>query len=550
MDALSEALARMVRRQSQIEERLDRIERTLALRAPAPPPAPEPVSKPERPADGAPALETRLGLNWLNRIAVVTLILGTGFFFKYAVDNEWIGPGMRVALGIAAAMASLAAGEWMSIRRQVVFARGMTGLGLALLYLSFYATFGFYQLLPQGVAFLLMAATTMTAGGLAFYYGSRVVAMLGLIGGYLTPVVLSTGENRVWTLAGYTLLLNLGALSMARLRRWRSIAYVALAGNYFLYAGWATRWLLETTRPAAFAWLSSTFAAYLLVFPSAGLGGAGLWMPALNAGAYFTAAYLALDAAYHDWMGAFAMALAMLHAGWAKLPSDRTTRHLAMAIALTFLTLAIPIQFTGFRVTITWALEAAALAWLARRLDDRRLEAGAGLVLVCVLFRLLNWDSMIHVARLFNVRLLTFAVAAASFWMVSRWLKAVRAGASAYCAGHIVMLWGLGLEVASWARRTAEPKEVNSTTTTLISILLAVYALGLIAAGTATRRAIDRLLGLVLIGVVVAKLYLIDVWGLSRGFRITAFLGLGALLLLASYLYSRFKPTIGKMWER
>jgi uncharacterized membrane protein len=83
----------------------------------------------------------------------------------------------------------------------------------------------------------------------------------------------------------------------------------------------------------------------------------------------------------------------------------------------------------------------------------------------------------------------------------------------------------------------------------VISILMAVYALGLIAAGTATRRAMNRLLGLVLIGIVVAKLYLIDVWDLGRGFRITAFLGLGFLLLLVSYLYSRFKPTVKKIWE-
>jgi uncharacterized membrane protein len=578
MDALSDALARMVRRQSQVEARLDRIEQAVALHAPeqplaaprpelaavemsppplpaaapappSPPPLPEYVLTPEPSPAAVPALETRFGLNWLNRIAVVTLVFGVGFFFKYAVDNQWIGPETRVALGVAAAIASLAAGEWMSIRGQVVFARGLTGLGLAVLYLSFYATFGFYQVLPESVAFLLMTVTTISAGGLAFYYDSRVVAILGLMGGYLTPALLSTGENRVWTLAGYTLLLNVGALILARLRRWPSIAHVALAGSYLLYIGWADRWLADATRPAAFAWLSATFVVYLLLGSSAGPSGAGLWMPALNAGAYFTAAYLTLRVAYHDWMGAFALALGILHAGWAKFLSDRASRHLAIAIAAAFLTLAIPIQFTGFRVTISWALEAVAFAWVARRLDDRRPEIGAGLVLFFVFFRLLGWDSRIHAAQFFNPRLLTFAVSAASFWLVSRCLKAKQAGAIAYCAGHIVLLWGLSLEVVAWARRTARPAEVNSTTTIVISILMAVYALGLIAAGTATRRALNRLLGLALIGIVVAKLYLIDVWDLSRGFRITAFLGLGMLLLLVSYLYSRFKPAVKKIWK-
>ena len=70
---------------------------------------------------------------------------------------------MRVALGVAAATFSLFLGEWIWLRRQQIFARGLTGLGLALLYLSFYAGFAFYHLLPQATAFLLMCLTTAAA---------------------------------------------------------------------------------------------------------------------------------------------------------------------------------------------------------------------------------------------------------------------------------------------------------------------------------------------------------------------------------------------------
>ena len=118
-----------------------------------------------------------------------------------------------------------------------------------------------------------------------------------------------------------------------------------------------------------------------------------------------------------------------------------------------------------------------------------------------------------------------------------------------YCAGHLLLLWGLALEVAGWADRNAAPQDIASTTTTGISILIAVYALALVGAGVAFRMSINRLLGLGLLGVVIAKLYLLDVWALSRGFRIVAFLGLGAMLLLVSYLYSRFKPAIEKLWK-
>ena len=143
---------------------------------------------------------------------------------------------------------SLFVGEWISLRGQKVFARGLTGLGLALLYLSFYAGFGFYHLLPQGTAFLLMFLTTCAGAALALHYDSQAVAWLGLVGGYLTPVLLSTGENRMWVLAGYTLLLNLGALGIARVKRWPALEYLAWVGTGTLYMGWSEPVACRTKR--------------------------------------------------------------------------------------------------------------------------------------------------------------------------------------------------------------------------------------------------------------------------------------------------------------
>jgi len=113
----------------------------------------------------------------------------------------------------------------------------------------------------------------------------------------------------------------------------------------------------------------------------------------------------------------------------------------------------------------------------------------------------------------------------------------------------LVFLWALGMEVAGWARRTSDAQDLASVESTGISILMAVYAVALVVAGVALRSTLNRILGLGLIALVIVKLYLLDVWSLSRGFRITAFLALGGLLLLVSYLYSRFKPALEKLWK-
>ena len=572
MDAISGALARVLQRQDEQDRRLLRIEEAMGLVvAPPPPFEPETVVAPAHvdppalveppplppslalpPSAPEPAIETTFGLGWLNRVAVVTLIFGVGFLFKYAVDNQWIGPGMRVALGVAAATLSLFLGEWISLRGQKVFARGLTGLGLALLYLSFYASFGFYRLIPQGPAFLLMFLTTCAAAALALHYDSQAVALLGLAGGYLTPVLLSSGENRMWTLAAYTVVLNLGALGVARVRRWPWLEYLAWLATGCLFLGWTTDWLSDDTRVAFFGWLSITF----VLFFAASLVGARLWLLALNTGAYFAASYALLDRSYHPWLGAFALTLALLHAGLARAVwrTEALLGQLAAGIAVVLLTLAIPVQFVGFGITMLWSLEAAALVWLAARFDQPRFQIGAWLLYALVFARLLARDAAIYslnpaYTALANRRFLTFALAAASLWIASRFAKSHESRAVTYGGGHLVLLWALAMEVNGWASRSADAQDVSSVASTGISILMAVYALGLVIAGVAQRSTVNRILGLGLMALVIAKLYLLDVWSLSRGFRITAFMALGGVLLLVSYLYSRFKPALEKFWK-
>jgi uncharacterized membrane protein len=582
MDAISGALARLAKRQDEVAQRQEQLDQRLLrieaaaglapalpsatvtpeaeLMAAVPPLAPIPPPLPRTPpplprvnvAASGPALETTFGLGWLNRVAVVTLIFGVGFLFKYAVDSQWIGPAMRVALGIAAATLSLCLGEWISLRGQKTFARGLTGLGLALLYLSFYAGFGFYHLLPQTTAFLLMCLTTAAAAMLALHYDSRTVALLGLAGGYLTPVLLSTGENHMWVLAGYTSMLNLGALAIARVKRWPSLEYLAWPATVLLILGWASNWLDDDTRLAAWGWLSLSFG----LFFAASVAGAELWLLALNTGAYFVGSYDLLDHRYHSSMGAFTLALALPHALLAKAVwnSDRRLGELAVAVAAVLLTLAIPIQFVGFRITMLWSLEAAALTWVSARFDRPSLQTSASLVFALVLVRLVTLDSAMYRIDYFytafaNRRFLTFAVSAASLWIASRFARTRESQCVSYGAAHLVTVWALGLEVAGWAGRTSDPQDVANIVSAGISILMAVYASALVVSGVALRSALNRILGLGLFALVILKLYLLDVWSLSRGFRITAFLALGGLLLLVSYLYSRYKPALERLWR-
>ncbi len=269
LETLSEALARLVRRQGELEERVRALEspggpaaQPIVTPPPLPPEPPVPIRDFEEAAPEPVSLETTLGLTWINRIAVLTLLLGAAFLFKYGVDNDWFGPGARVALGIAAAIVSLLAGDRLWRKGQTVFAQGIIGLGLALLYLSIYAAAMLYQLVPPSLAFIAMCGVTAGAAGLALRYNSQAVAVLALIGGYLTPPALSTGEDHPWILFGYVFLLNAGALVMARKRQWKGVEPLAAAATILLYAAWFDRWFGDANRPVATVFAFAFYAQF------------------------------------------------------------------------------------------------------------------------------------------------------------------------------------------------------------------------------------------------------------------------------------------------
>jgi hypothetical protein len=624
-------------------------------------------------SSGAPReFETNIGLAWINRIAAVTLIFAAAFFFKYAVDNQWIGETGRVVLGVIAGFAALGCGEWAWRRDHRVYAQGVTALGIAILYLAFYAAFAFYRLpsVPQSLAFCLMVLTTAMGGALAMRYNAAAISALALLGGFLTPVLLSTGEDRPWVLFGYILLLDLGTLAVARAKRWRHLAPLALAGTSILYCVWfagnfepgeqvvATTfalvyyalfvlveseaivvlaqllanlallaianelgtggsWLLSNgwtfvavaaagivvsesrRRPVLTRAAAAIFWLCLAIwqsdiggpFPSrvvpAALAGFALFLGyqawrvasrrerakadalallAVNAAAAFGVLYYQLNSAYHAWLGLTAAAFAAVHllaAAWIwegmgsvedEAARDKVPVLLLLGVALSFLTLAAPIQFSAYRITMAWALEAAALVWIARRSGSVWLRHGAMLVFVLAFFRLMALDAWIFATGsqynlIANARFLTFAVVAASLWLSVPWLQDKEETLIAYVGGHAVLLWSLVMEVLGQAQRSAPPDKIFSVGTVSVSVLIAAYGVILIGAFVLGRFALNRWLGLIALGFVVLKLYLSDVWVLERIYRVVAFGLLGILLLLTSFLYSRYRTKIGDWWN-
>ena len=183
-------------------------------------------------------LESRIGSHWLNRIGIAAVLIGVSYFLKFAFDNNWIGPAGRVAIGLLAGIAIVVWSESFRHRGYVVFSYSLKAVGIGVLYLSLYAAFQVYSLMPGSVAFIMMFAVTAATALMAWTQDAEILAAFALIGGFTTPLLLSTGQNREVALFAYVALLDVGALALVILKPWRRLLLLSYAGTLLLYVGW------------------------------------------------------------------------------------------------------------------------------------------------------------------------------------------------------------------------------------------------------------------------------------------------------------------------
>jgi uncharacterized membrane protein len=193
--------------------------------------------RPHRPAADSAALEEWLGKKGLGWAAVVVLLFAAAFFLKYAFDNAWIGPLGRVSMGLAAG-AGLCVAGWRYHREWRLFSQMLTAAGVVLLYLATFGSFGYYHLLPRGPAGVFLVAVVAEAAALAVLYESPAIALMAVVGGLLTPLLLHSDRDQYRALFLYLAALDAGVVALALFRRWWAFASVALLGTQGLFWLW------------------------------------------------------------------------------------------------------------------------------------------------------------------------------------------------------------------------------------------------------------------------------------------------------------------------
>jgi len=421
----------------QVDEAPSQTEKPKAATAPDRAPVPPkrtspPPPKPKKPARSREEWESLIGGQWLNRIGAFALIIAMGFFLKYAFDNNWITEGMRVLIGAGIGLALVGGGWWFDHKGLRIFSQGLIGAGISTLYISVYASFNFYHLVPQIPAFILMSFITALTLVHAFKYDSLAVAILGWAGGFLTPIMLSTGTVNTVGLFTYIALLDIGLIAVVLYKdKWVALEPMTLVATYITYFAWNDAYYSSTESGIAMIFLIVFWALFFVPELIRVYRGVETYnairqiVSSLNALMFYGSMFEILDRDFEKYKSAATAGIGVVYAGAAgiaylrglggRMPMIRTVITASLLIGV-----AICAEFEEFAIIAFIALESLAIIWIGWKLELQHIRiTGQTLLLIafCSMFLIdgaLGTQAWMTIAPLVSERTAAYLALAAT----------------------------------------------------------------------------------------------------------------------------------------
>ncbi|MCO6161250.1 DUF2339 domain-containing protein [Flavobacterium sp. NRK F7] len=351
-----------------------------------------------------PDLEKFIGENLINKIGILILVLGISFFVKFAIDKDWINEPARVGIGVLAGSLVMFIANKLR-KNYAAFSSVLVAGAISIFYFTISIAFHDYHLFSQTVAFIIMVVITAFSALVSVFYNRQELAVLSLIGGFAVPFMVSTGSGNYVVLFTYIAILNCGILGIAYFKKWNVVTVLSFVFTTLLFLSWYIRELFDNKLPhqgaLAFATLFYFIFSVTLVVNNIRKKGTfsliEYFILILNTFFFFGIGMGII----HNWginfKGLFTVLLAVYNLVYAailykKFGLDKNAVYLLIGLALTFVTLTIPIQFEGNQITIFWAAEAVLLFWLSQKSKIAYFKTGAFAVQVLTIISLfLDW---------------------------------------------------------------------------------------------------------------------------------------------------------------
>ena len=351
-----------------------------------------------------PDLEKFIGENLINKIGILILVLGISFFVKYAIDKDWITESARVGIGVLCGALVMAIAHKLK-KNYAAFSSVLVAGGISILYFTIYIAFHEYQLFSQTIAFSIMVLITVFSTLVSVSYSRQELAVLALIGGFAVPFMVSTGEGNYRVLFSYIAILNIGILGVSYFRKWKIATILAFVFTSLLYGVWLLTRIdqSEFSHSGALVFATLFYFIFSIIIVLNNLQNKGEFSTieylilVANTFFFFGMGMAILQSWDSNYTGLFTLLLAVYNLCYAailyrKFGLERNAIYLLIGLALTFVTLTIPIQFEGNQITLFWAAEAVLLLWLFQKSTLNAFKTGSIVVQILAIFSLLlDW---------------------------------------------------------------------------------------------------------------------------------------------------------------
>lgn len=419
------------------------------------------------------SLERLVGTRWLNWVGALVTLAGTAFLLKFLYDRGWIGPAGRIAIGMGIGVVLLYLGEVKLRKLHDLFSQSVSAAGCGALFLTAFLSYKFYEFSSRTATFALLCWFALFAVALAVVRRGPVLAFLGLLCAYLTPYLLSTGQDQAEALFSYLAVLALAAAVVNIMRNWPGIVSLCFIFSCIYYIGWYIKFYSPERLPIA----AIGAVGLILLFGIAALA-RSLWRKtsvqmeeclviasSFILGLSFLWAILSKE---HRPVLGFVLcgltlfALAALHAAWRRNGLNPVLESTLLGLASGSLLLVIPASFKADVAMLAWALAGVVFADMGARAGRILLEIAAGFCLLAGLWIGLvqgvsHTGAFIPVAN--SVFLAWLGVVLAWFIVGFRYFRGNPAqsqrngvGMALQIASSFMLIALLSYEVAAWFR--------------------------------------------------------------------------------------------------
>lgn len=404
---------------------------------PKPPKIYPPVPREPQPSffERHPDLEKFIGENLINKIGIAILVLAIGYFVKFAIDNDWVGPLGRVGIGIGCGAILIAIAHRLR-NSYKAFSSVLVGGGLAVFYFTITLAYHQFNLFNQTTSFIILIVITIFAVVLSLLYDKQELAVIAMVGGFASPFMVSNGTANYNALFIYLLILNVGLLIIAYFKAWRVLNIVSFGFTVIVFAS-VLYTLTTPTYHYGFIYASIFYLLYFAINVAHNLRenkkfiASDFTILLSNTALYFAAGlYLLTVMKEEQFRGLFCVSLAVVNLVLSYIlfrnrKVDSNILYLLIGITLTFISLAAPIQLHGNSITIFWASEAVLLYWLYQRSNIQLMKLTSLILWGAMLCSLMiDWfqiytDHTLTLIVIANKGFITTLIAAVSSFLLS-----------------------------------------------------------------------------------------------------------------------------------